>query len=107
MNDALGNGLGDGTILSQSNIRLRFMFIVFDLSPEAIATLNKIANEQGVSRSELVERYVKNIEPLLDATETVLLDASSENYCFPPHPSYSVDGEAIRQLRSAYETLNL
>lgn len=83
------------------------MFVVFDLSPEAIATLNKVANKQGVSRSDLVEHYVKNIEPLLDAAESVLLDATSDDYCLPPHPSYNVDGEAIRQLNSAYETITL
>lgn len=83
------------------------MFIVFDLSPEAIASLNKVAKEQGMSRSELVERHIKSVEPLLDAAESVLLDATSNDDCLPPHPSYNVDGDVIRQLSLTYEPFQL
>lgn len=56
------NVLGSGIILSQSNIRLGFMFVVFDLSPEAIASLNKLAEESGLTRSEFIEHSIALLE---------------------------------------------
>lgn len=34
------------------------MFIVFDLSPEAIASLDELAKESGLTRSEFIERSI-------------------------------------------------
>lgn len=52
------------------------MFIVFDLSPEAIATLNQLAEESGLSRSEFIERSI------------ILMDAANSNLPVRPvfHP---------------------
>ena len=44
------------------------MFIVFDLSPEAITTLNKLAKESGITRSEFVECGIT----LIDAANSAL-----------------------------------
>lgn len=38
------------------------MFIVFDLSPEAIAALNALAKEKGVTRSEFVNNQIISIK---------------------------------------------
>ena len=38
------------------------MFIVFDLSPEAIAALNRLAEESGLTRSEFIEHSITFID---------------------------------------------
>ena len=67
------------------------MFIVFDLSPDAIAALNALAKEKGVTRSEFVNNQI--------------ISATSKDECLPPHPSYVVDGDDIRRLGSAFERI--
>lgn len=81
------------------------MFIVFDLSPEAIAILNKLVDEKGTTRSEFINNQIISIDSLLDAVDSVLCDATSEDECLPPHPSYTVDGDDIRRLGSAFERI--
>lgn len=44
------------------------MFIVFDLSPEAIASLNSLAKESGLTRSDFIERSIT----LIDAANSAL-----------------------------------
>ncbi len=44
------------------------MFIVFDLSPEAIASLDKLAEESGLTRSEFIEKALV----LFDAANATL-----------------------------------
>ncbi len=78
------------------------------LTPTARKKLDSIADEQGVSLSELIERYGRNyglIEAVLDAVEDVLYDGVSTEECFPPHPSYEVSGDVFRKLGSAFAAL--
>lgn len=44
------------------------MFIVFDLSPEAIDSLDKLVEESGITRSDFIERSIT----LLDTTNSAL-----------------------------------
>lgn len=55
------------------------MLIVFDLSPEVIAILDKLAEESGLTRSEFVER------------STVLLDAA--NTALPVRPVFHEEAD--------------
>lgn len=73
-----------------------------------IASLDAAADKEGISRSELIERYGRNyqlIEAVLDAVEAVLYDATSTEECLSPHPSYEVDGDVIRRLSGAFMAL--
>lgn len=78
------------------------------LTEKALTQLDKAAIAQGISRSELIERYGRNyhlIEAVLDAVEDVLYDGTSTEECLPPHPSYEVDGDVFRKLSSAFMRL--
>lgn len=79
--------------------------VSMQLTPTAIAVLDKTASARGISRSELVERYARsgNHDEIEALKEAVLLHLVATKGCAPDRLNPELIMDSLNRLQEAFE----